>query len=335
MLEASKEHKKLGERFKAIPVICSAPATILGAFLFKKGGPTLVHCFMTPALLPLLKIMEIYSDVSMDEMLNKSEETFGKSPSKVNEFMAASEVALPPNVRAVGIIADEAKADKLPQHLVEFLERPGPVVYVSMGSVAAFSEEQLAKVCEGLKAPGEWRVIWSLRQNQQDLLPPGGVEALGPDFLVSSWLPQAEILMHKKVAAFVSHCGWGASCEAIISGTPVVAFPMFADQNANGFLLNILGMAKTVTLPPFKLDLANPAEMAKQAMPMLSISKKLRNEFTADGLREDVRAVVTEKKYISAAKQARSMNHMFKGGANKAAEEVENIAYLLNPNLKR
>eukprot|EP00415_Alexandrium_ostenfeldii_P004186 UN4186 len=70
-------------------------------------------------------------------------------------------------------------------------------------------------------------------------------------------------------------------------------------------------------------------------MPMLAVSERLRNEFTAEGLREDIRAVLGNKKYLTAAKQARSMNSVFKGGAHKAAEEVEIACYELNPNLKR
>lgn len=333
MLDAAAQStKKLGAKFQAAlqARVTSAPAVILGAFMFKNAGRTLVHCFMAPQLIPLVKMMEVMGDDILEG--NTSLDDVSKTTS---EFMGAADVALPPNVRAVGIIADEVKADKLPQHLVEFLEKPGPVVYVSMGSVAAFTEEQLAKVCEGLKAAGEWRVIWSLRQGQQDLLPAGGVKALGEDFLVSSWLPQAELLQHKKVAAFMSHCGWGASCEAIISGTPVVCFPMFADQNANAMLMNILGMAKTVTLPQFKLDLMNPESMSSQLTPMMAVSNRLRNDFTPEGLREDIRAVLTEKKYLTSARQARSMNFMYKGGAHKAAEEVEIACYELNPNLKR
>jgi len=326
---AMQSAKKTGQRFKDVEQahVVSVPASILGAFILDRKLRILIHCFTAPQLIPMMKMME-YLGPGLEIDARKMEE-------RAQELLTASDVSVPPNMRAVGIIADEAKADKLPQDLADFLERPGPVVYVSMGSVAAFTEEQLAKVCEGLRAPGEWRVIWSLRKGQQDLLPPGGVGALGDDFLVSAWLPQVELLMHKKVAAFVSHCGWGATCEAIISGTPVIAFPMFCDQNANALLMNALGMAKTVTLPPFKLDLLNPSSISAQFMPMLAVSERLRNEFTAEGLREDIRAVLGNKKYLTAAKQARSMNSVFKGGAHKAAEEVEIACYELNPNLKR
>lgn len=333
LLEVAK--KQLGARLADVPVIVSAPATILGAFIFRGGGPTLVHCFSAPQLMPLLKVMEGLGN-DPGELMHSAPAN-AMAPDKLKELMSVGDVALPPNVRAVGIIADEASADKLPKDLVDFLEKPGPVVYVSMGSVAAFSAEELAKVLLGLRPPqkGDWRVLWSLRKQQQELLPKDALKGLEEDFLISAWLPQAELLMHKKVSAFVSHCGWGATCEAIVSGTPVLAMPMFADQNANALLMNILGMAKTATLPPFTLDLLNPESVARQLEPMMDVSRRLRPALTPEGLRADVRAVLTEKKYATGAKQARTMNKMFKGGAGKAAEEVEEACYLLNPHLKR
>merc|ERR1711879_41428 len=100
----------------------------------------------------------------------------------------------------------------------------------------------------GLTAPGERRVIWSLKKGQQKLLP-NGAEGLGENFFVSHWLPQVELLSHKKVKLFVSHCGWGATCEACLTGTPVLAFPMFADQTMNASIMEAWTMCKTVGEP--------------------------------------------------------------------------------------
>lgn len=57
---------------------------------------------------------------------------------------------------------------------------------------------------------------------------------------------------HQNVKAFISHCGMGGTYEAIHSGTPVVAIPVFADQLLNAAILEELGVAvrldlKTVT----------------------------------------------------------------------------------------
>jgi UDP:flavonoid glycosyltransferase YjiC (YdhE family) len=38
---------------------------------------------------------------------------------------------------------------------------------------------------------------------------------------------------------FLSHCGWNSILESIATGVPVVAWPMFADQQINA--LNLMG----------------------------------------------------------------------------------------------
>mmetsp|Transcript_126226 Transcript_126226/g.363054 ORF Transcript_126226/g.363054 Transcript_126226/m.363054 type:complete len:1232 (+) Transcript_126226:152-3847(+) len=234
---------------------------------------------------------------------------------------------MPKRAIPVGILVDEGKTSVWPATVREFVEKPGPpVLYVSMGSVARFSNEQLAKVVEALQCSGEWRVLWSLRQAQQDLLPPGGAAALGPDFLVSAWLPQAELLQHPNVAAFMSHCGWGACCEAFASGKPVIAFPMFADQYVNALLLELMGMCKTVDEEPIDMDAdAWKRRMARVAGIRTGATEHTRNRFTAAGLKKDIRAVLKGKSYRmrAAAMQEYSKKS---GGVQKAADEVERIA---------
>jgi len=132
--------------------------------------------------------------------------------------------------------------------------------------------------------------------------------------------------------AFLSHCGWGATSEAIVSATPVVAFPMFADQNSNALLMDLLGFAKVVGHDPVRVDMARPQATAEQMRELNDVSTRLRQSFTADGLREDIRTVITKKEFAVAAKRARSMNALFKGGAHKAAEAVEHICYGDNGN---
>eukprot|EP00415_Alexandrium_ostenfeldii_P002036 UN2036 len=94
-------------------------------------------------------------------------------------------------------------------------------------------------------------------------------------------------------------------------------------------------MAKPVPLPPFKLAFLNPSSISAQFMPMRAVSERLRNEFTAEGLREAFRPVFANKKFLPAPNQARSMNSVFKGGAPKAPGEVEIACCELIPTLKR
>lgn len=74
---------------------------------------------------------------------------------------------------------------------------------------------------EGVKRLG-YRVIWSLRGiewNHKD----------DPDWWVSPWCPQMEILAHPGLKAGMTHCGFGGTLEFISAGVPIMAFPHFAD----------------------------------------------------------------------------------------------------------
>lgn len=51
--------------------------------------------------------------------------------------------------------------------------------------------------------------------------------------IVSKWLPQNDILAHKNVRLFISHCGLGSVNEAKFHGVPILAIPFFTDQPGN------------------------------------------------------------------------------------------------------
>lgn len=51
---------------------------------------------------------------------------------------------------------------------------------------------------------------------------------------------------HPKVVAFVTHCGGNSVTEAIHSGTPMVAIPLFGDQEHNAAVAVKRGVAVRV-----------------------------------------------------------------------------------------
>ncbi|OQV15142.1 putative UDP-glycosyltransferase 72B1 [Hypsibius exemplaris] len=124
------------------------------------------------------------------------------------------------------------------------------VVYVSFGSVATPKPEQVTIIGDVLLALGQ-PFIWALREKHHQHLPAAIQAGITKQFdgsndskfLILDWAPQKLVLAHAAVSVFVSHCGWNSSLEALGSGKPVVAWPMFADQLENGKWLERLGAA--------------------------------------------------------------------------------------------
>ena len=58
-------------------------------------------------------------------------------------------------------------------------------------------------------------------------------EKMPKNIFVGKWLPQDEILAHKNLKLFVSHCGLGSIVESKFRGVPILGIPLFADQLSN------------------------------------------------------------------------------------------------------
>lgn len=48
-----------------------------------------------------------------------------------------------------------------------------------------------------------------------------------------SWCPQAEVLKHPSLGAYLSHCGWNSISESLVGGVPLLCWPFFAEQQTN------------------------------------------------------------------------------------------------------
>jgi len=222
-------------------------------------------------------------------------------------ILGAHTIPTATNLWTVGLIAVPAVQVPLPADVEAFLSQPGPpILYVSMGTMVQITGPQLHRLIEGLSAPGEWRVVWSLKKEMMDLLP----GELGEDFFVSSWLPQMEIMDHPSCAAALLHCGWGATCEAIACGKPVCAFPMFGDHSINAAMLSHMGMAKIVGLQ----------------RGACTIGHQPLKTFDASGLRTDIRNVLSDPTFVEAARRWRDINRSSPGGPEYMAELIEGFA---------
>uniref|UniRef100_A0ACD5TES1 Uncharacterized protein n=1 Tax=Avena sativa TaxID=4498 RepID=A0ACD5TES1_AVESA len=120
------------------------------------------------------------------------------------------------------------------------------VVFLCFGSMGAFSAAQLKEIARGLESSGQ-RFLWAVRNPPEEqmqseptepdierLLPAGFLERTrGRGMVVKNWVPQAEVVRHEAVGAFVTHCGWNSTLEAIMSGLPMICWPLYAEQGLN------------------------------------------------------------------------------------------------------
>ncbi|KAL2940928.1 Zeatin O-glucosyltransferase [Bienertia sinuspersici] len=76
------------------------------------------------------------------------------------------------------------------------------------------------------------------KMKDQPQLPQGYEEKVkNKGIVVRDWAPQIEILAHKSVGGFMSHCGWNSCIESLSMGVPIVAWPMHSDQPRNAVLV--------------------------------------------------------------------------------------------------
>ncbi|EXB29172.1 Anthocyanidin 3-O-glucosyltransferase 2 [Morus notabilis] len=172
-------------------------------------------------LLPRAKAVFINSFEELDKTITHD------LKSKFNKFLNVGPLnvvspSLPPTPDESGCLRwlDEQKAD-------------ASVAYISFGSVMVPPREELEEIAAALEGGGI-PFIWSLRENAKENLPIGFLEKTRKTGMVVPWAPQIDILAHRAVGVFVTHCGWNSVLESIVGGVPMICRPFFGDQRLNG-----------------------------------------------------------------------------------------------------
>ncbi|GLJ32715.1 hypothetical protein SUGI_0658170 [Cryptomeria japonica] len=115
-------------------------------------------------------------------------------------------------------------------------QSPRSVLYVSFGSLALKSQEQLDELALGLEQ-SEYTFLWVLRsdiaQGQAAGLPEGLKDRIKDRALFVKWTPQLKVLAHPSVGGFLTHSGWNSTVESISMGVPMIGWPYFGDQFLN------------------------------------------------------------------------------------------------------
>lgn len=109
------------------------------------------------------------------------------------------------------------------------------VIYVSFGSMAEISTQQIEEIAWGLKASGK-HFLWVAKEPEKKL-PKEFLNSMGETGLVVTWCDQLEVLGTQAVGCFVTHCGWNSTLEGLSLGVPVVGVPQGSDQPTNAKFL--------------------------------------------------------------------------------------------------
>ncbi|XP_055828357.1 7-deoxyloganetic acid glucosyltransferase-like [Solanum dulcamara] len=115
---------------------------------------------------------------------------------------------------------------------------PKSVIYVSFGSVAGLTKDELLEFWYGL-VNSEQKFLWVMRpdlligQEKKYEIPielDQGTKARG---YMADWVPQEKVLAHRAIGGFLTHSGWNSTLESIVEGVPMICWPRFADQQIN------------------------------------------------------------------------------------------------------
>ncbi|XP_004239693.1 UDP-glycosyltransferase 86A1 [Solanum lycopersicum] len=113
----------------------------------------------------------------------------------------------------------------------------GSVMYISFGSLAKSSRQDILEMAHGLllsRVSFIWVVrpdiTWSLESN---LLPERFEHDVKDRGLVVSWCNQIDVISHRAIGGFLTHCGWNSVLESSWCKVPMLCFPIFTDQFTN------------------------------------------------------------------------------------------------------
>lgn len=174
------------------------------------------------------------------------------------------------------------------------LNNTKPIIYVSPGTIASLSKEQIHKLIDALSSD-QYRVLWKLSKTDLNHISNKHIpESIRIIHWVSSVVGH---LAHPHVKVFLSHCGINSVYESIWLGTPVICLPMFFDQ--------------------YHMD-----NQVQHAGVGLSLDKF---KFTADELKSKLEQILNNNTYSRNIERVQAQMKLH-GGVQRAADIIETVA---------
>ncbi|KAK4855808.1 hypothetical protein QYF36_011128 [Acer negundo] len=170
-----------------------------------------------------------------------------------------------PPVYTVGPLINSKRQPNLDLEILNWLnDQPeSSVVFLCFGTIGGSSPRQVKEIATGLEQ-SECRFLWSLPASplhqsssttNVDDLPEGFMERARGRGMICGWVPQVEVLAHKAIVGFVSHCGWNSILESLWYGVPIVTWPLYAEQQLNAFtMVKEFGLAVEMRLDSRRCD---------------------------------------------------------------------------------
>ncbi|KAJ6426163.1 hypothetical protein OIU84_026696 [Salix udensis] len=280
---------------------------------FKETDPDLiVSCFANPVPARVMPSVLLNKDGGYTCFENLGRRFMEAKGIVVNSFAELESHAVrsfsgggAPPVYTVGPLVNinghSLMGSNLDQHgkILEWLDdqREKSVVFLCFGSIGRFREAQVKEIALGLEQSGH-RFLWSIRKppleghsalpsdynNFEEVLPDGFLERTKNIGMVCGWAPQMQVLAHKSIKGFVSHCGWNSILESLWHGVPVVTWPMHAEQQINAFqMVKDLGLAVEMTLD-YRMrsnNLVMADKIAKSVECVMEEDREVRNRVNA------------------------------------------------------
>ncbi|XP_024518616.1 UDP-glycosyltransferase 74C1 [Selaginella moellendorffii] len=170
------------------------------------------------------------------------------------------------------------------------------VIYIAFGTTMPVADGQFEELASALEESRQ-EFVWAIRDSS--LIPPGFQERMTKldQGLVVSWAPQLEILGHRSVGGFLTHCGWNSVMESMSFGMPMVARPITGDQVLTAkFVIDEWGIGVGVRGIEMGRELARKDDLKNSIKALMEADPKTSEIWkNARRVKEVVRAAMKNK----------------------------------------
>ncbi|KAI4308612.1 hypothetical protein L6164_031668 [Bauhinia variegata] len=200
-------------------------------------------------------------------------------------------------------------------------QRESSVVFLCFGSRGWFSVPQSKEIALGLERSGH-KFLWSIRIasdnkpipyeniDHKTILPDRFLDRTKGKGFICGWTPQVEVLAHRAVGGFVSHCGWNSILESLWFGVPTLTWPLYAEQQLNAFqMVKELGLAFELKLDSRRGsdDIVKGDEIAKAVKCLMEEDSEVRKRVKEMSLKSRKALIAGGSSYASVGQWIESM----------------------------